>query len=104
MFMVFVLLAAFAGPGPAWAHGGGLDSLGCHHDRKAGGYHCHRGSLAGQYFGSQQDALKASGGGKAKQVPNEPRRCCKVCKKGIPCGDSCISARYTCRKPPGCAC
>ncbi len=23
------------------AHGGGLDKLGCHHNRKAGGYHCH---------------------------------------------------------------
>jgi len=26
------------------AHGGGLDANGCHHDRKHGGYHCHRGS------------------------------------------------------------
>ncbi|MBB4954625.1 hypothetical protein H4S14_002514 [Agrobacterium vitis] len=25
----------------AFAHGGGLDSNGCHHDRKKGGYHCH---------------------------------------------------------------
>lgn len=24
------------------AHGGGLDQYGCHHDRKRGGYHCHR--------------------------------------------------------------
>ncbi|HZW46552.1 MAG TPA: YHYH domain-containing protein [Microvirga sp.] len=24
------------------AHGGGLDKNGCHHDRKKGGYHCHR--------------------------------------------------------------
>ena len=40
------------------AHGGGLDSLGCHHDRKRGGYHCHRGSLAGQSFKSKSDALK----------------------------------------------
>ena len=24
------------------AHGGGLDAAGCHHDRKNGGYHCHR--------------------------------------------------------------
>lgn len=28
---------------PAYAHGGGLDRNGCHHDRKRGGYHCHRG-------------------------------------------------------------
>lgn len=26
------------------AHGGGLDSNGCHHDRKRGGYHCHGGA------------------------------------------------------------
>lgn len=29
-------------PAPASAHGGGLDANGCHHDRKNGGYHCHR--------------------------------------------------------------
>ena len=28
------------------AHGGGLDASGCHNDRKRGGYHCHRGSIA----------------------------------------------------------
>jgi len=36
-------LAAFGFPVcAAWAHGGGLDRHGCHHDRKNGGYHCHR--------------------------------------------------------------
>ena len=25
----------------AFAHGGGTDKNGCHHDRKNGGYHCH---------------------------------------------------------------
>jgi len=29
------------------AHGGGLDRFGCHHDRTAGGHHCHRGTLTG---------------------------------------------------------
>jgi len=24
-----------------FAHSGGTDSNGCHHDRKNGGYHCH---------------------------------------------------------------
>lgn len=28
------------------AHGGGLNAEGCHHDRKRGGYHCHRGGSA----------------------------------------------------------
>lgn len=26
----------------AFVHGGGRDRHGCHHDRKRGGYHCHR--------------------------------------------------------------
>jgi len=30
--------------------------------------------------------------------------CCKICKKGKACGDSCISMSYTCHQPPGCAC
>jgi hypothetical protein len=30
--------------------------------------------------------------------------CCKVCRKGKACGNSCISASYTCRKGRGCAC
>jgi len=25
----------------AFAHSGGTDDNGCHHDRKNGGYHCH---------------------------------------------------------------
>ena len=43
--------------GPVLAHSGGLDAYGCHHDRKHGGYHCHRGPLAGQLFRSQQEML-----------------------------------------------
>jgi|GEM_PF-3290018 len=30
--------------------------------------------------------------------------CCKVCKKGKACGDSCINRNYTCRNGAGCAC
>ena len=43
----------------AYAHGGGLDGMGCHHNRKQGGYHCHRGPLAGQSFATKEDAIKA---------------------------------------------
>jgi len=43
---------------PAYPHGGGLDVYGCHHNRKAGGYHCHRGPLAGQSFASQDEMLR----------------------------------------------
>jgi len=31
-------------------------------------------------------------------------RCCKVCKKGKACGDSCIAEWKTCHKGKGCAC
>lgn len=30
--------------------------------------------------------------------------CCKTCKKGKPCGDSCIAADIKCTRPKGCAC
>ena len=59
---VISVLAFLAGvaliPSPAHAHGGGLDGLGCHHNREASGYHCHRGTLAGQSFSSKLEAAK----------------------------------------------
>ncbi|WP_265588010.1 hypothetical protein [Sphingomicrobium arenosum] len=30
--------------------------------------------------------------------------CCKTCRKGKACGDSCIARNKTCHKPAGCAC
>ena len=32
------------------------------------------------------------------------KSCCKLCRKGKACGNSCIRRTYTCRKQPGCAC
>lgn len=45
--------------GPLHAHSGGLDTHGCHHDRKNGGYHCHQGPFEGKSFASQQEMLNA---------------------------------------------
>jgi hypothetical protein len=53
-------------PTQAEAHGGGLDGYGCHHNRKQGGYHCHRGPMAGQSFASQQEMLNAMKKGEEK--------------------------------------
>ena len=45
-----------------------------------------------------------------KDAPPRPkttvrsRPCCKICRKGKACGDSCIARNKTCRKGPGCAC
>ena len=46
-------------PATIAAHSGGLDAYGCHHDRKASGYHCHHGPLAGKSFRSKAEIRKA---------------------------------------------
>jgi hypothetical protein len=40
----------------AKGHGGGLDELGCHNDKRLDNYHCHRGPLAGRTFRSKAEA------------------------------------------------
>ena len=56
--IVIAMLAVLPGR-PEVAHGGGLDGIGCHNDNKAGNYHCHRGTCAGQTFASKAAAQKA---------------------------------------------
>ncbi|HRI09942.1 MAG TPA: hypothetical protein PKW35_19100 [Nannocystaceae bacterium] len=41
---------------------------------------------------------------KASAEPKPAGACCKVCRAGQPCGDSCISRSKLCHKPPGCTC
>lgn len=41
---VFATVAALLWPGLLLAHGGGLNSEGCHRETATGGYHCHRQS------------------------------------------------------------
>lgn len=54
----FLFSALLLWSSPVSPHGGGLDVHGCHHDRKRGGYHCHRGPLAGQHFASKAEMLQ----------------------------------------------
>lgn len=35
---------------------------------------------------------------------NDDQPCCKVCRKGKACGNSCIARDKQCHQPPGCAC
>ena len=35
-------------------------------------------------------------------APEEP--CCKTCRKGKACGDTCIARDKDCTEPEGCAC
>lgn len=57
--LLLVLLISILAPGSAAPHGGGLDAYGCHHDRKHGGYHCHRGEFSGRSFTSKAEMLSA---------------------------------------------
>jgi endonuclease YncB( thermonuclease family) len=61
MAVVLFLAATLLAAPQVFAHGGGLDGMGGHHNRKLGGYHFHRGPLAGQSFPSKADAAAAMG-------------------------------------------
>ncbi len=50
----------------AFAHGGHLDTFGCHHNRKEGRYHCHKGEFDGQSFTSKSEMQRTL------RSPNEP--------------------------------
>ena len=65
------LLVIISAPFGLLAHGGRTDSLGCHQNRKLGGYHSHSGPLAGRSFNSKAEALKALSGSKPDQ-PTKP--------------------------------
>ena len=56
---LLLLSAVVLTTGTVFAHSGGLDAHGCHHDRKHGGYHCHQGPLAGKPFASKSEMLAA---------------------------------------------
>lgn len=48
-----------------YAHSGGRDKPGCHHNHREGVYHCHRGELQGKEFASKADAQAALDAGSA---------------------------------------
>lgn len=41
---------------------------------------------------------------RAPELVPDSQPCCKVCRKGYACGNSCISRSKQCHRPPGCAC
>lgn len=55
----------------AFTHGGGLDSLGCHNNRRKGVYECHRGPLQGQEFTSKAEAQAALDAGSTASPPGD---------------------------------
>src|SRR5256885_7343941 len=50
-----------------------LGCYGCHHNRKPGGYHCHRGALARQSF-SQDEGLKKVSPEKIENDKNKKKK------------------------------
>ena len=75
LILLMAFLLAAGAPSNTNAHGGGLDSLGCHYNRKSGGFHCHQGPLAGQEFRSKAEtleAVKAMYGGSRTRAPVVP--------------------------------
>ena len=81
---LLALAAMTISPGAA-AHGGRTDASGCHTESRTGERHCHGGT-------EEPDPVA------------EERECCRVCRAGQACGNSCISRDYECHQPPGCAC
>ena len=57
---IILLLTVLLLPTFVYSHGGGLDSYGCHNNRKQGGYHCHRGDNKGKSYFSKSEMLGAS--------------------------------------------
>ena len=58
--MCLALACAVSWPVDAPAHSGGLNAEGCHHDRKNGGYHCHRGGVASKPAKRQSAAPRSN--------------------------------------------
>jgi hypothetical protein len=50
------------------------------------------------------DKLLRSLGVSPGSLHSVAQACCKVCRKGKACGDTCISRDKECHTPPGCAC
>ncbi|KAF0235087.1 MAG: hypothetical protein FD177_246 [Desulfovibrionaceae bacterium] len=77
MTRALVLILLLSLPVSALAHGGGLDGYGGHHNRKAGGYHIHRGPLAGKHYASQAEMLqdlKKQQAPKAEAQQSQPKK------------------------------
>ena len=61
-------------PALALAHPGGLDKHGCHHDKKAGDYHCHKGDHKGMSFKTEEDMLAGKPGMAMKTATKDEKK------------------------------
>lgn len=65
-FSIALMAAVIAAPLTAVAHPGGLNSEGCHNDRRNGGYHCHRSGNGSR--GSTSDRPRQAAPGHTDRV------------------------------------
>lgn len=68
--LLFIFSLLVFGPRYLYAHPGGLDSSGCHHNRKTGDYHCHRGGSSSEGSYEAEDLRLPQG----KSLANEPSK------------------------------
>jgi len=57
----------------AFPHGGGLDSYGCHNNRKEGDYHCHRGDNKGNNYSSKSEMLGSAASTQRKDTDDSKK-------------------------------
>jgi hypothetical protein len=74
-FEVLILgLGIISLPAVVFAHGGGLDANGCHHNSKTGMYECHKGAFEGQVFASKEGMEKSMPGRATATKPEDVRK------------------------------
>jgi hypothetical protein len=78
----FAMAGFMAVSSHAVAHGGGLNAEGCHHDRKTGDYHCHRGPAAPSQPPSGLRDASATGQGTAGTPAPSGSPACHVGPRG----------------------
>jgi len=76
-----MILAALY-PATGFTHGGGLNSEGCHHNRKTGDYHCHRSTAAP----ARTPAASFSGNNLTERAPATSARAYRNCTEARAAG------------------
>lgn len=97
--LLFAIVTLFA-TSQSFSHSGGTDAYGCHTNHKTGHYHCHTPKATNEIIQDQSRQPSSI----ESQFESPKQYCCKICKKGKACGDSCISRSKSCTKSAGCAC
>lgn len=97
--LIIFLILVFS-TSPTLAHQGGLDSFGCHNNRTAGIYECHKGQFAGRSFASKTEMQQAlaegsnpPGNSSAPILPQGLSGCDEHLKYGAPSNEPVLLCR-----------